>query len=130
MKYTHEYQQGRIASSEERCPYPVCMLGRRCAWLAGFTPAVSRRLRDAERRAESRAEQARPESTGRSVSLVLADRSAVVSAAVTDEYPYLRKAKARQLSGSGGRSGWQAGQRADLGTGSRVSARRRGQIAG
>jgi hypothetical protein len=64
------------------------------------------------------------------VSLVLADRSAVVSAAVTDEYPYLRKAKARQLSGSGGRSGWQAGQRADLGTGSRVSSRRPGQIAG
>ena len=130
LLYTSLLLQATSTLARTPAPFGESTAAFRRSWLAGFTTAVSRRLRDAERRAESRAEQARPESTGRSVSLVLADRSAVVSAAVTDEYPYLRKAKARQLSGSGGRSGWQAGQRADLGTGSRVSARRRGQIAG
>ena len=130
LLYTSLLLQATSTLARTPAPFGESTAAFRRSWLAGFTTAVSRRLRDAERRAESQAEQARPESMGRSVSLVLADRSAVVSAAVTDEYPYLRKAKARQLSGSGGRSGWQAGQRADLGTGSRVSARRRGQIAG
>lgn len=130
LLYTSLLLQATSTLARTPAPFGESTAAFRRSWLAGFTTAVSRRLRDAERRAESQAEQARPESTGRSVSLVLADRSAVVSAAVTDEYPYLRKAKARQLSGSGGRSGWQAGQRADLGTGSRVSGRRRGQIAG
>lgn len=130
LLYTSLLLQATSTLARTPAPFGESTAAFRRSWLAGFTTAVSRRLRDAERRAESQAEQARPESKRRSVSLVLADRSAVVSAAVTDEYPYLRKAKARQLSGSGGRSGWQAGQRADLGTGSRVSARRRGQIAG
>lgn len=130
LLYTSLLLQATSTLARTPAPFGESTAAFRRSWLAGFTTAVSHRLRDAERRAESQAEQAHPESTGRSVSLVLADRSAVVSAAVTDEYPYLRKAKARQLSGSGGRSGWQAGQRADLGTGSRVSARRPGQIAG
>ena len=54
---------------------------------------------------------------------------AAVSQAVEDEYPSLRKAAGRTLSGSGGRSGWIAGQRADLG-GTRVTRRPRGQVAG
>jgi hypothetical protein len=63
------------------------------------------------------------------VSLVLADRSRQVTAAMEAEYPYLRTAKPRILSGSGRAAGWQAGQRADLG-GSRLGDRPRGRIAG
>jgi len=100
----------------------------RRSWLAGFTSAVVRRLRESERRAESVARQDNPAAPGaRSVSLVLADRSVAVRSAVTQEYPYLGKAQPRYLSGSGGRSGYQAGQRADLG-GTRVGARARGQL--
>jgi hypothetical protein len=106
----------------------------RRSWLAGFTAAVSRRLRDAEVRARDEAEEARTSRAaattgGRSVALVLVDRERTVAAAVDAEYPRLGTARNRQLSGSGGRSGWQAGQRADLG-GTRVSRRGRGELAG
>jgi hypothetical protein len=105
----------------------------RRSWLAGFTAAVSRRLREAEDRARETAEQSRTRGaappSGRSVALVLVDRDRSVTAAVDAEYPRLGTARSRQLSGSGGRSGWQAGQRADLG-GSRVSRGRRGELAG
>ena len=94
----------------------------RRSWLAGFTSAVSRRLRDVEERAASE-EPEGASTTGRSVSLVLADRSVAVRSAMEQEYPHLRKAQARSLSGSGGRSGYLAGQRADLG-GSRVGGSR------
>lgn len=96
----------------------------RRSWLAGFTSAVVRRLRESEARAASSA--AGGGAQGRSVSLVLADRSVAVRRAMEQEYPYLRKAQARTLSGSGGRSGYLAGQRADLG-GRRVGGVR-GQI--
>jgi hypothetical protein len=105
----------------------------RRSWLAGFTAAVSRRLRDAESRAREAAEQSRATRTearsGRSVELVLVDRDRVVASAVDAEYPRLSTARSRQLSGSGGRSGWQAGQRADLG-GTRVARRGRGELTG
>lgn len=102
----------------------------RRSWLAGFTSAVARRLAEAEDRAEARA---REDESGpprrRSVGLVLADRSDAVRRAVEDEYPSLRRAPSRQLSGGGGRAGWSAGQRADLG-GARVGATGRPRIAG
>ena len=104
----------------------------RRSWLAGFTTAVVRRLREAEERAAqaAQADQGSATSTGgRSVSLVLADRSVVVRSAMESEYPHLQKAQARTLSGSGGRSGYLAGQRADLG-GTRVGRGARGQIGG
>jgi hypothetical protein len=104
----------------------------RRSWLAGFTAAVTGRLAASERAAEQRAEE-RAETTstaGRSVSLVLADRSVAVDSAVHAEYPSLGKARSRQLSGSGGLDGWAAGQRADLGGGPPVSARSRGQLTG
>jgi hypothetical protein len=63
------------------------------------------------------------------VALVLADRSLAVTGAMEREYPRLRTAQARSLSGSGGIAGWQAGQRADLG-GTRLGNRPRGRIAG
>ncbi len=105
----------------------------RRSWLAGFTAAVSRRLREAEVRARDAAEESRTHGasrpSGRSVELVLVDRDRVVAAAVDAEYPRLGTARSRQLSGSGGRSGWQAGQRADLG-GTRMQRGRRGELAG
>jgi hypothetical protein len=100
----------------------------RRSWLAGFTAAVARRLQEAEERAAREAQETREGSAAtstraareRSVALVLVDRSARVEAAVDAEYPRLGTARTRRLSGSGSRSGWQAGQRADLGDGARV----------
>jgi len=97
----------------------------RRSWLAGFTHAVVGRLRDSEQRAADTAQGASP--GNRSVALVLADRSVMVGEAMEREYPHLGRAQARSLSGSGGRSGYLAGQRADLG-GERIGDGRR-QIA-
>jgi hypothetical protein len=93
----------------------------RRSWMAGFTSAIGQRLRAAEREAEAQAAD-RFRSSGTTAALVLADRSALVNAALHEEYPNLRTARARQLSGSGGRHGWAAGQRADLG-GTRIGER-------
>jgi hypothetical protein len=98
----------------------------RRSWLDGFTTAVVRRLQQAEQRAEraGEGERVHPASRGRSVALVLADRSRAVEDARDTAYPHLRQAGRRMLSGSGARSGYLAGQRADLG-GTRVPGRRR-----
>lgn len=120
------------AASQLRSAVPLpgeSVAAYRRSWLAGFTTAVVRRLREAERRAEAAARPDHPAAEGRSVSLVLADRSVAVRRAVESEYPYLSKAQARQLSGSGGRSGYLAGQRADLG-GTRVGADGRRRLTG
>ena len=107
----------------------------RRSWLAGFTAAITRRLREAEERARRAAESRTGPGAGdtggvrRSLDLVLVDRVQAVSAAVDAEYPRLGTARGRRLSGSGGRSGWQAGQRADLG-GTRVRGTGRGELAG
>lgn len=90
----------------------------RRSWLAGFTLAVGRRLRQAERQAEV-TEETRTED--RSVALVLRDRAEQVDCALQEAYPQLRKAPPRSLTGTGGRAGWQEGQRADLG-GTRFAA--------
>ncbi|MGZ4494189.1 MAG: DUF2786 domain-containing protein [Nocardioides sp.] len=95
----------------------------RRSWLAGFTSAVGQRLAAAEREAaeeaagrqEAGAGAAAP--GGRSVALVLADRSADVEQRLQAEYPLLGRARRRELTGSGAGAGWQAGQRADLGGG-------------
>lgn len=91
----------------------------RRSWLAGFRMAISRRLDEAERVAESVAAR-RTASGGRTLGLVLADRSREVSQALHQTYPRLRSARGRQLSGSGMAGGYAAGQRADLG-GARVT---------
>jgi hypothetical protein len=82
---------------------------------------VIHRLRDLGARAASEAPQD-ARTTDRSVSLVLIDRSVPVRSAMEQQYPHLRKAQPRSLSGSGGRSDYLAGQGADLG-GSRVGSR-------
>ena len=98
----------------------------RRSWLAGFTAAVSTRLAEAERRAVAEAETAGSDPEGpvrASTALVLADRAELVRDAAEQAYPHARAGRGRQLSGSGGRDGYVAGQRADLG-GSRLGARR------
>lgn len=96
----------------------------RRSWLAGYRVAIGDRLRAAEERA-AREAAPRFRASGREASLVLADRSAEVDVALREEYPHLRTARPRQLSGSGARDGWSAGQRADLG-GERLGEGRRG----
>lgn len=96
----------------------------RRSWLAGFANAVSRRLTAAERAAKARAAQEDSTTTGPSTALVLADRAALVERRVADAYPRLRSARTRQLSGSGRREGYRAGERADLG-GTRLTTTRR-----
>jgi hypothetical protein len=87
--------------------------------MAGFAVAVQQRLTSAERAARAAAEPT--VASGPSVALVLADRSARVDEHLASVYPRLRSARGRQLSGSGGHAGYDAGQRADLGTNNRVS---------
>ena len=87
---------------------PVATFRR--SWLAGFTQAVQQRLREAERRASAAAE---PGET--SMALVLADRDDRVARRVAEVYPRLGRAAPRRLAGTGGRDGYAAGQRADLG---------------
>lgn len=102
----------------------------RRSWLAGFTAAVAGRLRDTERRAATDAETAASAGgQGRSVELVLLDRSRAAEAAMHSTYPHLTNGRRRALSGSGGRSGFSAGQRADLG-GTRVGRGSRGELTG
>jgi hypothetical protein len=84
----------------------------RRSWLAGFADAVARRLREAELLAEHAADTG----AGRSVALVLADRSAEVDAAVKQRYPRLASGRRRALSGSGFSHGRASGARADLGS--------------
>lgn len=99
----------------------------RRSWLVGFTSAVAHRLADAERRAADEADE-QFAARGTSSSLVLADRSARVDRAVDEEYPDLRRARPRRLSGTGHVDGWAAGQRADLG-GTRLRGGR-GELSG
>lgn len=86
----------------------------RRSWLRGFRQAVGARLREAESRAQTGAED-RFRASGTSTSLVLADRTAAVVSAMNAAYPNLSTARPRVLSGSGSRAGWAAGQHADLG---------------
>ncbi|GAB2329250.1 DUF2786 domain-containing protein [Streptomyces variabilis] len=93
----------------------------RKTWLAGFRNAIYNRLLQAEHRA---AEEARPETGGRSAALVLADRAAVIKRRFQADHPHVRMAPKRSLSGSGWGAGKAAGERADLG-GTRVGSGRR-----
>jgi hypothetical protein len=137
--YTSLLLQSSTLLRRTSAPPGETLAAYRRSWLAGFTAAVVRRLREAEERAADRADHRadhRADQRGsaaadgpasRSVGLVLADRSVEVRRAVEETYPYLSRGQARTLSGSGGRSGYLAGQRADLG-GTGVTRRGRGQI--
>jgi hypothetical protein len=129
--YTSLLFQATTALAHARPPFGESVAAFRRSWLAGFTAAITRRLADAETRARQEAEEQRHAAggdAGRSVSLVLADRSLDVARAMTEAYPHTRRAQRRQLSGSGGRSGWLAGQRADLGGTARVGGGDGGRV--
>ncbi len=93
----------------------------RRTWWLGFAFAIGSRLRTAEQAA---ARESEPDfvAAGTSAALVLADRAALAEVAATQTYPRLRTAGPRYLSGGGVADGEAAGQRADLGRSSRVSA--------
>lgn len=82
----------------------------RRSWLAGFTAAVTARLREAELAAASA-----PGPAGSSVALVLADRSGHVQRRMAQVYPRLRASGRRRLAGGGLERGYAAGRSADLG---------------
>jgi hypothetical protein len=84
----------------------------RRSWFAGYTQAIVARLRAAEDRAAA----AQRDVHGRSVALVLADRSAEVTERIATVYPRLRFAGPRRLAGSGMGHGYASGRRADIGT--------------
>lgn len=94
----------------------------RRTWILGFTVAIARRLALAEERAAATAQQQAAPSQGRSVALVLADRSDVVERQLKDAYPVTRPVRDRFLTGGGYHGGYAAGQRADLG-GTRLTRR-------
>jgi hypothetical protein len=93
----------------------------RRSWLAGFSGAVSHRLREAERAATTAGDERAP---GTSMTLVLADRSDRVARRVAEVYPRLASVGPRRLTGSGLGAGMDAGRRADLGGGRMSSGRR------
>jgi Protein of unknown function (DUF2786) len=107
----------------------------RRSWMIGFAYTIGERLIAAEAavRAEAEAAQSAGSASGPggaagpSVSLVLADRAAIVDREVEQTYPRLRNAPRRQLSGSGSAEGAAAGRRADLG-GKRLSRRGRSAL--
>jgi hypothetical protein len=108
-------------------PYESVAAYRR-SWMIGFAAVIQRRLSEAGAAVTAEADATRG-SNGRdgvSASLVLADRSQLVDAAVSQAYPRLRTARGRSLSGSGSGDGAAAARRADLG-GRRLT--RRGRAA-
>ena len=130
LLYTSLLLQATATLARTPVPHRESVAAFRRSWLAGFTSAVSRRLAASEEEAVREAEVGPTvHAERRSMSLVLADRSMAVSSAVHAEYPNLGSGRRRTLSGSGRRSGWQAGQRADLG-GPSVPTRARDQLAG
>ncbi|GAB1695039.1 DUF2786 domain-containing protein [Krasilnikovia sp. M28-CT-15] len=117
LLYTSLLVQAAHALVAAYVPWGQHPASYRRSWYAGYSTAIHRRLRAAEAQARSDAERVRAtEHTGRSVALVLADRSALVDQARAAAYPNLTAGRARRLSGTGDRDGYAAGQRADLGT--------------
>src|SRR6185312_14993214 len=96
-------------------PYESVAAYRR-SWMIGFAAVIQRRLAEAEAAVTAEADAAWSGSghNGVSASLVLADRSQLVDAAVSQAYPHLRMARGRSLSGSGSADGAAAARRADL----------------
>jgi Protein of unknown function (DUF2786) len=86
----------------------------RRSWLHGFAVEVHSRLVAAEAGAVTERSEA-PAGDGRSVALVLADRTRLVDRAYTEAFPRVGRARSSTLSGSGFGAGAAAGQRADLG---------------
>jgi Protein of unknown function (DUF2786) len=86
----------------------------RRSWLLGFAAAVISRVRLAEQAARARADQSGAPGEPSRAGLVLADRSLVIRRQVEQEYPVTRTARLT-YSGSGYGTGYEQGQRADIG---------------
>jgi hypothetical protein len=129
--YTSLVLQATRDVLREEVPYWENTAAYRRTWLVGFAGAVGARLRAAAERARDEAESQRMASgeTGRSVELVLADRSTLVTSALEEAFPKLTPGRVRELSGSGTASGYAAGRRADLG-GPKVTGGGRRRIGG
>jgi len=84
----------------------------RRSWLLGFVTAVVTRVRSAEERAASSADD--EPHAGPSTAVVLADRAVVIRRQVEQAYPVTRKTQIT-YSGRGYRAGYAEGQRADIG---------------
>ena len=99
----------------------------RRSWLHGFAVRVHQRLLEAAATAlaetADRPSPAPPE--GKSVALVLADRTDRVERAYAETFPRLARARRASLSGSGFVAGDRAGTRADLGRSAAVPERGR-----
>ncbi|MFD3309436.1 DUF2786 domain-containing protein [Streptomyces sp. NPDC058694] len=92
------------------------------SWMLGFIRAVALRIGEAERAAREDSERDRAEAAatdpavqGRSVALVLADRTTEVETEVASRYPKLGKVRRTRFTGSGYRQGHVDGQQADIG---------------
>jgi hypothetical protein len=108
-----------IAVARPDDPFESVAAYRR-SWMIGFAAVIQERLYAAESTVAAEADARRRGSAPagaapRSTSLVLADRSQLVDAAVAAAYPRLRTARGRYLSGSGADAGAAAARRADLG---------------
>ncbi|MEV3873926.1 DUF2786 domain-containing protein [Streptomyces sp. NPDC049906] len=87
------------------------------SWMLGFIREVTDRIGAAQETARSAAEreQEGTGSAGRSVALVLADRSTVVAARLSDRYPKLGKSRPTKFTGTGYWQGRIDGRQADIG---------------
>lgn len=96
----------------------------RRSWWVGFAVAVNARLEQANRAAESQAEQRHADGSqdGPSVALVLAHRADEIDEAVSAEYPKVQRGRQRRLSGSGRAEGYRSGQRVDMGLSAKIAA--------
>jgi hypothetical protein len=116
--YTSLLVQASVGMARAPVPFGEQVAAFRRSWLAGFTHAVVQRLAAAERRAAEQADSGPTVSAGadgRSVALVLADRSVAVADTLSRRYPRLQNGRRRVLSGSGMADGWTAGQQAVIG---------------
>jgi hypothetical protein len=111
-------KKGRPVPGESTTAY-------RKTWLSGFRSAVTQRLGVAERAAVEEADR----QLGGKAELVLAKREDTVRAMFKAAHPKLRTAPKRRLTGSGWHEGTKAGERADLGTNTRVGSGRRQALA-
>ncbi|MER7485659.1 DUF2786 domain-containing protein [Streptomyces sp. NPDC126497] len=89
------------------------------SWMLGFIREVTARIGAAQRAASEAADQepvaGGDDGGGRSVELVLADRSAVVEARLNERYPKLGKARPTKFKGTGYWQGVADGRLADIG---------------
>ena len=122
LQSAHELARVRIPRGEDVAAY-------RRSWLAGFNLVVWTRLTEAEAAATKQADTEQPAGTaGKSMELVLVDRSLAVKQAAQRQFGDVRQAKARTLNGSGLADGADAGRRANLHTNSSVGRRTAGAL--